>query len=116
GGGGGVRATARRRRFDYLHPLASPPGEIGTPQLLLDFRTLLGGHAARHRTATPSPRRALLARPSAQAYPLPLEFTSGYLAWIIHGGGIVPDDACKTAHSGTMLPMPLSSRFSWFGE
>jgi hypothetical protein len=75
--------------FDHLQPLAHPPRQLRALQLPLDFLTLLGrdGDARSPHPRAPSPLPRVLPVPRlSEAYPLSAEFTSAYLAWIIHGG------------------------------
>jgi hypothetical protein len=79
---------AQRRRFDHLQPLAHPPPQIGPPQLLLDLGALLWGDYDALCTHALAPLLCLPRTPASPrrwvAYHLPDEFTSEYLARIIH--------------------------------
>jgi hypothetical protein len=85
-----LHVIAQGRRFDHLQPLAHPPRQIGAPQLLLDLGALphAEGQVSGSHALAPFvllPRAPAPAPQPTAAYPLSAEFTSGYLAWIIHG-------------------------------
>jgi hypothetical protein len=82
--GNAPHVIAQRRRFDHLQPLAHPPRQIGALQLLLDLLTLLRRDRSLHRWPPGSARRDVLLPRAPPAYPLSSQFSSTYLAWIIH--------------------------------